>query len=230
MPVTKFPDPSEAPADGLLAIGGNLTPKTLLTAYSQGIFPWPITLSAEEAAASGKSELLAWFCPDPRAVLEFGDLHLPESLRRAQRKANYQFTIDQAFEDVIRACATAPRPGQSGSWINDEMIRAYLKFHSLGHAHSVEVWDGKELVGGIYGVEIQGAFAGESMFHHRPNASKLALLHLIAHLKSRGSTWMDIQQLTPHMKALGAKEISRDDFLTALSRTHALGLRLFDEP
>jgi len=223
MPVTKFPDPRRAPKDGLLAVGGDLHPQSLLLAYSQGIFPWPIhDLSEEEP-------LLAWFCPDPRAVLRFSDLHLPESLRRAQRKAQsaWRFSQDEAFEEVILACSKVPRPGQDGTWITAEMIQAYIEFHRLGYAHSVEVWEGSELIGGIYGVEVKGVFAGESMFYRRPNASKLALLHLIAVIKKRGASWIDIQMLTPHMKALGAREIKRGDFLNELSRTHALGLHLF---
>ncbi len=219
MPVTKFPDPRRAPSDGLLAIGGDLHPESLLLAYSQGIFPWPVD----------HPPVLAWFCPNPRAILRFSDLHLPESLARAQRKAKsvWRFSADQAFEEVIRACSQAPRPGQDGTWITPEMVEAYIEFHRLGHAHSVEVWEGSELVGGIYGVEVGGVFAGESMFYKKPNASKLALLHLIELLKSRGASWIDIQMLTPHMKALGACEIKRDDFLKELSRAHALGLRLF---
>src|SRR5262249_20365536 len=131
------------------------------------------------------------------------------------------------FEEVIQACSQVPRPGQDGTWITPEMVHAYIELHGLGHAHSVEVWEGSKLIGGIYGVETGGAFAGESMFYRKPNASKLALLYLIELLKSRGASWMDIQMLTPHMKALGATEIKRDDFLKELSRVHALGLRLF---
>jgi len=223
MPVTHFPDPRRAPKDGLLAVGGDLHPQSLLLAYSQGIFPWPVHDPTEE------EPLLAWFCPDPRAILRFSDLHLPESLSRAQRKAltAWRFSQDEAFEEVILACSKVPRPGQEGTWITPEMIQAYIEFHRLGYAHSVEVWEGSELIGGIYGVEVKGVFAGESMFYRRPNASKLALLHLIEVIKKRGASWIDIQMLTPHMKALGAREIKRGDFLNELSRTHALGLQLF---
>lgn len=223
MPVTQFPDPRRAPKDGLLAVGGDLHPESLILAYSQGIFPWPVH-DPEEG-----DDVLAWFSPNPRAILRFSDLHVPESLARAQRKAQTQwrFSVDEAFEEVILACSEVPRPGQAGTWITDDMIDAYIDFHQAGHAHSVEVWEGSELVGGIYGVDAGGAFAGESMFHRRSNASKLALLYLIEHLKKRGASWIDIQMLTPHMKALGAIEIKRDDFLKELSQTHALGLRLF---
>jgi leucyl/phenylalanyl-tRNA--protein transferase len=223
MPVTHFPDPRRAPKDGLLAIGGDLHPKSLLLAYSQGIFPWPVHDPEEP------EPILAWFCPNPRAILRFSDLHIPESLARAQRKAQgaWRFSVDEAFEKVIHACSQVPRPGQDGTWITPEMIDAYIEFHRLGFAHSVEVWEDSELIGGIYGVDAGGAFAGESMFYRKPNASKLALLHLIEHLKKGGASWIDIQMLTPHMKALGAVEIKRDDFLNELSRTRALGLRLF---
>jgi leucyl/phenylalanyl-tRNA--protein transferase len=228
MAVTKFPDPRRAPKDGLLAVGGDLRPERLLLAYSQGIFPWPVYDPDEDES------ILAWFCPDPRAILRFTELHLPESLRRAQRQiqknAAWRFSLNEAFEQVIEACSEVPRPGQAGTWITPEMLEAYVEFHRLGYAHSVEVWEGSELVGGIYGVEVGGVFAGESMFHRRSNASKFALLHLIELLKKGGASWIDIQMLTPHMKALGAREISRDDFLNELSRTRALGLRPFQKP
>jgi leucyl/phenylalanyl-tRNA--protein transferase len=225
MPVTKFPDPRRAPKDGLLAIGGDLHPESLILAYSQGIFPWPVQDPSEP------EPILAWFSPDPRAILRFSSLHVPESLKRAQRKAktqaHWRFSVDEAFEEVIQACAKSPRPGQMGTWITEEMIQAYIDFHRLGHAHSVEVWEGSELVGGIYGIEVQGVFAGESMFYRRPNASKLALLHLIEFLKERGASWIDIQMLTPHLKALGATEIRRDEFLKELAIAQSRPLSLF---
>jgi leucyl/phenylalanyl-tRNA---protein transferase len=174
---------------------------------------------------------LAWFSPHPRAILEFDQIHIPRSLKRSQNQGAYEFTINHAFDQVIQACQKTPRPGQNGTWITDEMQEAYHVLHRLGIAHSVEAWSigekGGKLVGGIYGVNVDGAFAGESMFHHAPNASKLALLHLASHLKSRGLAWMDIQMMTPHMKVLGAREISRDEFLLKLSQTRALGLKLF---
>jgi leucyl/phenylalanyl-tRNA--protein transferase len=191
--------------DGIVGFGGKLDPETLIEAYRNGVFPWPI-----------EGLPLPWFCPNPRAILEFSDLHIPRSLQKARKLSNLRFTFDQSFPDVIRRCSKAPRPGQSGTWITPAMVKAYIRLHELGHAHSVEAWDGQRLVGGIYGVDCGGIFAGESMFHTTPNASKLALLFLIEHLRSRASEWMDIQQLTPHMKALGAKEISRDEFLKKL--------------
>lgn len=212
---SRFPDPRLATHD-IVALGDDLSPETLMDAYRQGIFPWP----TEEIP-------LPWFCPKRRAILRFGSLHVSRSLARARKKAAYRTTIDAAFEGVIRGCAEAPRPGQEGTWIFPEIIDAYVRLHELGHAHSAEVWEGEELVGGIYGVDMGGAFGGESMFFRRPNASKLALLALVDHLASRGLDWMDIQVMTPHMKALGASLILRPKFLDLLAATQAKGLKLF---
>ncbi len=229
MPITKFPNPREAPPDGLLAIGGDLHPASLILAYSKGIFPWPVP-DPDSAPGSEESEMiLAWFSPDPRAILDFSVLHLPRSLAKAGRNAGFHFTLDQAFDQVIEACAQVPRPGQPGTWITPSMLEAYRDLHRLGIAHSAETWRENQLVGGIYGVEVQGCFAGESMFHRETNASKLALLHLVAELRTRGIEWMDIQMMTPHLEALGAREISRDEYLTKLSRTQALGRRPFGD-
>jgi leucyl/phenylalanyl-tRNA--protein transferase len=216
MPVAEFPDPRSANRDGIVAVGGDLHPRSLLLAYRQGIFPWPV-----------EGFPLLWFCPAERGVLEFGDLHLSHSLMRACRQTALRFSIDEAFPDVIRACAAMPRPGQDGTWITPQIIAAYTRLHRMGIAHSAEAWRGERLVAGIYGVEVDGAFAAESMFHREPNASKLALLHLIDHLRARGLDWLDIQVLTPHLARLGAKAIPRDEFLEKLHRTRARGLRLF---
>jgi len=220
MPVTQFPDPRNAPPDGLLALGGDLHPDTLFQAYSQGIFPWPMDIGRQKGA-------LAWFSPDPRAVLVFKDLHLPASLVRARRQSPFRTTCDQAFKEVIEACASTPRPDQKGTWITHPMLEAYIGLHERGLAHSIEVWDEKELVGGIYGVEVRGVFAGESMFHVKSNASKFALLALIEKIREQGAEWMDIQMLTPHMEKLGAKEITRDRYLEMLQQAQARGLKLF---
>lgn len=203
-----FPDPRAAGPEGLVGLGGDLEPETLLSAYRQGIFPWP---------QPGVS--LAWFSPDPRGVLEFDRLHVPRSLAAARRKSALAFTIDADFPGVIAGCRKTPRPGQPGTWITPAMQAAYVALHRLGHAHSAEAWDGGRLVGGIYGVAYDGCFSGESMFHLRPNASKLALLHLAEHLRARGLSWMDIQMVTPHMGVLGAREIAREEFLTLLARS-----------
>jgi leucyl/phenylalanyl-tRNA--protein transferase len=216
MPVREFPDPRTADGDGLVAVGGDLHPQSLLLAYRQGIFPWPV-----------EGLPLLWFCPATRGVLQFADLHVPRSLAAARRRTLLRCTVDAAFAEVIRACAEAPRPGQHGTWITSEIIAAYIRLHRMGITHSAEAWDGERLVAGIYGVDIDGAFAAESMFHHQPNASKLVLLHLIDHLRGRGLDWIDIQVLTPHLARLGATAISRDEFLEKLRCTRARGLRLF---
>ncbi|MDB5032826.1 MAG: aat [Chlorobi bacterium] len=216
MPITRFPDPRRGSYDGIIAVGGDLHPESLLLAYRSGIFPWPMD-----------GLPLPWACPDERAILRFGDLHIPRSLAQSRRRSTLHFSIDRAFPDVINACAAAKRPDQPGTWITREMVNAYIAFHRLGYAHSVEAWDGKELVGGLYGVSVDGVFAGESMFHRQPNASKLALLHLIDHLRDRGVEWIDTQTMTPHFEALGAVLISRDQFLDLLAATRARGLDPF---
>jgi len=207
MAIIQFPDPRTASPEGIVAIGGDLHPDSVLAAYRQGIFPWPVE----------KLPLL-WFCPAERGVLDFAALHLPRSLRRARRQSSLRYTIDSAFRQVIRACAETPRPGQQGTWITPAVIDAYVRLADLGIAHSVEAWAQDALVGGVYGV----------MFHRHPNASKLALLHLIEHLRARGLDWIDVQTLTPHMARLGARLAARDEFLERLASTRARRLRLFD--
>lgn len=208
-----FIDPEKA-IDGVVALGGPLTTTNLLRAYRRGIFPWPIN-----------EYILPWCCPEERGILDFNDLHIPRRLARTRHA--FHFTIDRAFPQVITNCATVLRKHESGTWITDEMIRAYCELHRQDHAHSVEVWEGSELVGGIYGVDAGGSFAGESMFSLRSNASKLALLFLIEHLKSRGLDWLDIQMVTPHLEALGAKAITRAHFLQKLAATQKRKLSLF---
>ncbi|GIW41400.1 MAG: leucyl/phenylalanyl-tRNA--protein transferase [Candidatus Binatia bacterium] len=216
MPVFRFPDPRSASPEGIVAVGGDLHPESLLVAYRQGIFPWPV-----------EGFPMLWFCPEKRAVLDFGELHVPRSLARARKRCTLEFTIDRAFPEVIRACAETPRRGQVGTWITPEVIEAYTRLHRLGFAHSAEAWRGDRLVAGLYGVDVDGAFSAESMFHRESNASKLVLLFLVDYLKSRGLDWIDIQVITPHLRLLGAKEIDRDSFLERLRRTRARGLRLF---
>ncbi len=227
MPVRSFPDPKNATADGLLAIGGDLHPESLLLAYRNGIFPWPLSPSPDADPPFNRQETipLTWFSPPERAILHFEEIHIPRSLDRARRRGNFRLSIDENFAQVIDQCRELRM--REGTWITAGMQEAYVELHRLKIAHSVEVWRGSDLVGGIYGVDVDGAFAGESMFHLEPNASKLALLHLVDHLKKRGLSWMDIQVMTPHMKALGAKLINRDDFLEKLRQTRALRLQLF---
>jgi leucyl/phenylalanyl-tRNA---protein transferase len=198
-------------------MGEDLRVETLTEAYRKGIFPWP-----------HDGLPLPWFSPRRRAVLFFDELHIGRSLRRSAARSPLTFTIDRDFESVIRACSVASRPEQDGTWISPSMVAAYTRLHRAGIAHSVEARDlDGSLVGGVYGVDSGGIFTGESMFHVHPDASKLALLFLTEHLRTRGSRVLDCQVLTPHMEALGAREISRGEFLDLLAAAQAEGLELF---
>jgi leucyl/phenylalanyl-tRNA---protein transferase len=201
----------------IVSFGDELTVDNLKRAYELGIFPWHVD-----------GLPLPWYCPEKRAVLSFADLHVPRSLERARRQTALSFTIDAAFNDVIQNCAAIPRSGEAGTWITNDFVAVYGDLFRAGMAHSVEAWDTEGvLVGGLYGVDAGGVFCGESMFHKVTNASKLALLFLIDHLKARGSTWLDAQVMTPHIRALGAKEIRRKDFLKKLKEAQQNDLRLF---
>lgn len=195
-----------------------LNPENLMNAYRRGIFPWMVE----------DYPYVPWFSPPQRAILEFDELHIPKSLRKAREKSDFTFTIDKHFAEVVYQCSIKKRNGQNGTWITDEIFESYGELFHNGNAHSVEVWNAeKKLVGGLYGVDAGGIFCGESMFYHEPNASKFALLFLVEHLKNRGSTWIDIQVMTPHFELLGAKEITREDFLDKLEKTLAKRVRLF---
>ncbi|HAY82788.1 MAG TPA: leucyl/phenylalanyl-tRNA--protein transferase [Planctomycetaceae bacterium] len=207
-----FPPISSADEDGLLMFGGELAPEWLLEAYSHGIFPWPIV--------DQHLELLAWFSPDPRAVLELDDLYVSKRLARRIRSGQSQVTINTAFPQVIAGCA-APRSYESGTWVTDDLIAAYCQMHDLGHAHSVEVWQDDQLVGGLYGIAIGGMFAGESMFHRQRDASKVALYFLVRHLKQRGFSLLDIQQTTSHSQRMGSTELPRAVFLQRVAQAIA---------
>jgi leucyl/phenylalanyl-tRNA--protein transferase len=205
---TAFPDPALADAEGLVAIGGDLGTERLLAAYRQGIFPWtanPIT----------------WWSPDPRAIFELDGFHVSRSLARVIRQDRFEVTMDQSFRAVMEGCA-APAPERGGAWITEEFIEAYTRLHKLGHAHSVECRLKRELVGGIYGVTIGGLFAGESMFHRVNDASKVALHHLVRHLRERGFVLFDIQMVTPATQPLGASEIPRREYLQRLAAAVAM--------
>lgn len=213
--MSRFPDPRHARGD-IIALGADLNVETLRDAYRHGIFPWP-----------HDGLMLPWFSPRRRTVILFDEMHVPRSLRKRAAQADFRFTFDEAFPEVIRTCSAVPRPGQDGTWIQPEMIEAYTKLHEVGDAHSVEVWSSGELAGGLYGVDAGGVFTGESMFYRQSGASKLALLHLIEHLRERGGGWLDCQTMTPHMRALGARDIPRARFLDMLSQAQERGLKLF---
>jgi len=200
----RFPDARSADAQGMVAIGGELSVPRLLLAYRSGIFPWtarPVT----------------WWSPNPRAILEFDKLHVPRSLARVIARGVFRVTVDQAFRRVMEGCA-APGPGRRETWISPEFIDAYTGLHERGHAHSLECWRGEELAGGIYGVAIGGFFAGESMFHRANDASKVALYSLVQHLKSHGFALLDIQMLTPITRRLGGTLITREEYLRRLEK------------
>jgi leucyl/phenylalanyl-tRNA--protein transferase len=203
-PPTRYqmPDPRDALPSGLLAGGGDLEPGTILAAYRAGIFPWP--------DATGT---LYWWSPDPRAILPLDGMHVSRSLRRTQRRGRLRVTTDRAFGDVIAACAD--RAG--GTWITPAMHAAYTHLHDLGWAHSIEVWDGERLAGGLYGVAVGGFFAAESMFHRVRDASKVALAALAERLRGRGFMLLDVQLRTPHLASLGVVEVPRVEYLSRLA-------------
>jgi leucyl/phenylalanyl-tRNA--protein transferase len=206
-----FPPPSSWPDDDVIAAGGDLQPATLVSAYRQGIFPMIV-----EAPAP----VLAWWSPDPRGILPLDGLRVTKSLRQSARR--YEVRVDTAFEAVIRACAD---PSRESGWITEQFIDAYTMLHRLGWAHSVEVFDrAGQLAGGLYGVRIQGLFAGESMFYRQRDASKVALMALVQRMRETGMTLLDVQWRTEHLASLGAVEVSRRAYLNLLAE--ALAVRL----
>jgi leucyl/phenylalanyl-tRNA---protein transferase len=214
-PSKYFPPADEADAEGLIGFGGELSPDWLLDAYRHGIFPWPI---------SDFDGPVAWWSPDPRAVIEYDRFHVSRRLRRTCRGAKFEVTRDVDFPGVIRGCAMAPGRLHE-TWLTPEMIDAYIALQRLGHAHSVEVWHERELAGGVYGVAIGGLFAAESKFFRVRDASKVALVHLIEHLRACGYTLIDIQMITPHTARLGAVSISRHEYLARLAEAVELPVR-----
>ena len=201
-----FPPPTESSPDGLVAMGGELSPKWLLDAYRHGIFPWPVY----------PQDPMLWWSPDPRAIIPLEGLHISRRLQRTLRAKKFRITCNEAFRDVVHGCATS-QDRKFNTWITDDMIAAYTKMHQLGHAHSLEVWHEGQLVGGTYGLAIGGLFAAESMFYLVRDASKVALVHLVEHLHTSGYTLLDVQQWTPHTGSMGAIEISRSEYLTRLA-------------
>ena len=219
-----FPPVEQASPEGLLAAGGDLRPERLLEAYRHGIFPW-----------YSDNQPILWWSPDPRTVLFPDKLHISRSLKRSLRPGLFSVTLDRCFRDVMRHCA-GPRPQypDGGTWITEEMLAAYTRLHEQGYAHSVEAWQEGELVGGLYGVALGGAFFAESMFTRVPDASKVALVSLVRQLQTWEFSLIDCQQSSPHVMRFGAKEIPRGDFLDLVTAAVAVpdrrGRWLFDVP
>ncbi|HZF13753.1 MAG TPA: leucyl/phenylalanyl-tRNA--protein transferase [Thermoanaerobaculia bacterium] len=202
-----FPPPTSANEEGVLAIGGRPDPETLLTAYRQGIFPWP-----------HEGYPLLWFCPDPRFVLLPGEAHLPRSLRKVMRQGTFEVRADTAFERVMRGCAQANRPEQDGTWITPPMLAGYTALHRRGLAHSIETWQGGRLVGGLYGLSLGAVFFGESMYADVPDASKVAFATLLANLLAWRFELVDCQSYTEHLARFGAVDWPRSRFLRVLKK------------
>ena len=208
-PPDAFPAVSEAleDPDGLLCAGGDLSPERLLAAYRRGIFPW-----------YAEGQPILWWSPDPRMVLFPDELRVTRSLRKSLRNRGYRVTFDGAFADVVSQCADSGLRAFEGTWISPDMHRAYVDLHQMGHAHSVEVWHGEQLVGGLYGLELGHVFFGESMFSAMTDASKVALCHQVGALRERGVELIDCQVASDHLFSLGARLISRSEFLARLER------------
>ncbi|MDA3891234.1 MAG: leucyl/phenylalanyl-tRNA--protein transferase [Salinivirgaceae bacterium] len=201
-----FPHPSEAVDDGLLAIGGDLAPERLVAAYASGIFPW-----------YGDNDPILWWSPNPRLVLYPEKFKVSKSLKQTLKKQPFDIRIDFAFDEVIESCSKIPRKGQDGTWITSEMIEAFKQMHKIGLAHSIETWEGNKLVGGLYGLSLGNVFFGESMFHKRKDASKIAFYYLSQLCKKWCFAFIDCQVTNPHLLTLGAQEITRDNFLDELA-------------
>jgi len=203
----QFPDPNLAEADGLLAIGGDLSAPRLIQAYKSGIFPW------------FEDDVPLWWSPDPRFVLFPAEIKISTSMKTLLKRKAFSFTINKAFAEVIRNCKSVRRDGQAGTWITEEMQEAYNELNRLGYAISAEAWNDGELVGGLYGVRMGKIFFGESMFSHQSNASKYAFISLVQQLKSEGVELIDCQVYTAHLESLGARMIPRKEFLKKIQAT-----------
>ena len=206
MAIVKFPPLEEVKDEGPLAVGGDLEVSSLLLAYRQGIFPWPISPEAP----------LAWFSPDPRGVFHTNHVHIPRSLRKVFYQKRFQITFNQQFSQVIQECSRSKRKNQKGSWITQEMVEAYIQLHHCGYAYSVETWLDGLLVGGVYGVQIGQFFSGESMFFKETDASKVALISLLKQLQQHQIPLLDVQMITSVTHLLGAKNIPRSLFIKKL--------------
>lgn len=205
-----FPPLDSASPEGVLCCGGNLSPGMLLSAYRQGVFPW-----------FDNNDPIVWWSPDPRFVLLPQELHVPRTIKKIIKKRRYELRLDSAFEQVIEACKTVPRPGQRGTWITDDMVEAYIRLHVLGYAHSVEAWSGGRLAGGLYGLSIGSAFFGESMFSLEPDASKAAFIPFVWLLAEAGFSLIDSQVRTAHVESMGGRNVARIDYIRLLGQ--ALG-------
>lgn len=203
-----FPPPEEADDEGLLAVGGDLSPQRLLLAYRSGIFPW-----------FGEDDPPLWWCPDPRFVLFPAELRVSKSMRALLKKDAFDFRVDTAFGSVIHACRHTPREGQDDTWITGEIVEGYTALHHLGHAHSAEAWLDGKLVGGLYGVLLGKVFFGESMFSLASNASKFAFIRWVELLREKDVRIIDCQVPTEHLASLGAREIPRAEFLGILGES-----------
>jgi leucyl/phenylalanyl-tRNA--protein transferase len=201
-----FPHPSLADEDGLLAVGGDLEPQTLVNAYQIGAYPW-----------YNEEDPILWWHPNPRLVLFPSEIKVSKSMKQVLKKGVFSYSINQQFQSVIEHCRQ-DRKEQQGTWINQEIVEAYTQMHHLGLAHSVEVWEKNELVGGFYGIQLGKVFFGESMFSLVSNASKAALIYFCLHAMQEGIKVIDCQQTTSHLITLGAREISREDFLNLLQQ------------
>lgn len=200
-----FPPSTQTSPEGILAIGGDLSPERLLLAYQNGIFPW-----------FNEDEPILWWCPEERMVLFFEDLKISKSMRNIINQKKFNITFNTAFREVITHCKKAFRKGQEGTWITNEMVEAYCKLNNLGIAKSVEVWQDNELVGGLYGIDLGHVFCGESMFSSVSNASKVAFIYLAKQLEFAGYRLLDCQVYNDHLASLGCVEIDREDFLTLI--------------
>lgn len=202
-----FPPPELSEDDGLLAVGGDLSVKRLVLAYSTGIFPW-----------YSEGYPILWWSPDPRLILLPEELKVSRSLRQTIKKDKFRVTFDKAFEEVIRGCAEIRRKQDEGTWIIEDMVKAYVRLHKAGFAHSVEAWNGDKLAGGLYGVILGKAFFGESMFARESDASKVAFVKVVEKLAAEGFQLIDCQVTTAHLKSFGAREVSRSEFLKRLKK------------
>jgi len=214
-----FPHPEQADISGLLAVGGDLSAARILFAYTIGVFPW-----------YNDDEPILWWSPEPRFVLEPAHFHCSRSLRKTLRQGRYRVTFDTAFEEVLQGCASTPRHGQKGTWLGPDMRRAYAELFQLGYGHSVEVWYGADLVGGLYGLALGRCFFGESMFSWRRDASKVALAGLVEHLKTLDFALIDCQMPTTHLASLGGVGLSRDEYLKRLVAAGVEAGKVSDPP